>query len=185
LAAALAKEAPTDAVHAQLAYGHNGIGWMLWQMGKLAEALKALEQGRDIRQALVDANPTVISFQSALADSHENIGAVLQMTGKLAEALKAFEKVRDIRQKQADANRDVTSYQSDLAPDGEGRRGFERPLAGTPRPDHREAQGRTGKTGVGENPCFPGRFARPALKPCRFGGSFVIPSGAKGLDNGH
>jgi serine/threonine-protein kinase len=115
LAAALEAEAPTDAVRAQLAYGHYGIGVVLAQTGKPAESLQAHEQALAIQQQLADANPAVTQFQSDLAISHFGIGNLLAYTGKPAEALQAHEKARAIRQKLADANPAVTQFQSYLA----------------------------------------------------------------------
>jgi tetratricopeptide (TPR) repeat protein len=115
LAAALEAEAPTDAVRMQLAYGHNGIGVVLSQTGKPANALQEYQKALAIRQQLADANPAVTAFQSDLAASHLNIGIVLSQTGKPAEALQEFQEVRAIRQQLADANPTVTAFQSDLA----------------------------------------------------------------------
>jgi serine/threonine-protein kinase len=115
LAAALEADAPSDAVRAQLASGHNSIGQMLSAKGKPAEALAALERGRAIRQQLADANPTVTQHQQDLAQSHGNIGVVLERMGKLAEALAAYEQARTIRQKLAEANPTVTQLQAELA----------------------------------------------------------------------
>jgi serine/threonine-protein kinase len=115
LAAALEAETPSDAVRAQLAYGHNGIGVVQYQTGKLAEALEEYQKARAIRQKLADANPAVTAIQSDLAASHLNIGMVLSQMGKLAEALKEFDRARAIRQRLADANPGVAAFQSDLA----------------------------------------------------------------------
>jgi tetratricopeptide (TPR) repeat protein len=91
-----------------LASAHHDIGRVLFDTGKLAEALRAGEQARDINQKLVAANPTVPAFQRELARNHNGIGYVLNQTGKRAEALRAFEQARDIEQKLADANPTVT-----------------------------------------------------------------------------
>jgi tetratricopeptide (TPR) repeat protein len=115
LAATLEAEAPTDAVRAQLAYGHHGIGRELYDTGKPAEALQEIQKARDIQQELADANPAVTAFQSDLAQSHYALGWLLFETGKPAEALREMQKARDIRQKLADVNPAVTAFQSDLA----------------------------------------------------------------------
>jgi serine/threonine-protein kinase len=115
LAAALEAEAPTEAVRTQRAYGHHGIGIVLFNTGKPAEGLKQLQKARAIRQQVADANPAVTEFQSNLAQSHSNIGPVLRETGKPAEALQELQKALAIQKKLADANPAVTQFQSDLA----------------------------------------------------------------------
>jgi eukaryotic-like serine/threonine-protein kinase len=51
LAAALDAESPTEAVPTQLASGHDGIGYVLLQTGKPAEALKEYQKAVDIRKS--------------------------------------------------------------------------------------------------------------------------------------
>jgi serine/threonine-protein kinase len=115
LAAALEAEAPTTAVRAQLAWGHHGIGLVLSDTEKQAEAVKEWQKALAIRQKLADANPAVAELQQALALTHYNIGFELAQTGKPAEALTGWRKALAIQQKLADANPAVTGYQSDLA----------------------------------------------------------------------
>jgi serine/threonine-protein kinase len=115
LAAALEAEAPTEAVSAQLASAHNGIGGVLFDTGRPAEALKECQKALAIRQKLADARPGLTELQSDLAQSHNNLGLIMSKTGQPAEALKEYHKARDIRQKLADASPAVTQFQSELA----------------------------------------------------------------------
>jgi tetratricopeptide (TPR) repeat protein len=115
LAAALETEAPTDAVRAQLAAGHNGIGGVLHDTGRPAEALKEFQKTLAIRRQLADANPAVTELQKDLAQCHHNIGIELTHVGKPAEALQENEKGLAILQKLAEANPAVTEFQFNLA----------------------------------------------------------------------
>jgi serine/threonine protein kinase/tetratricopeptide (TPR) repeat protein len=115
LAAALEAEAPTNAVRQQLAKGHNSIGGVLSETGKLAEALKEYQKALAIRQPLADANPAVTDFQRDLAQSHNNIALVLSHTGKPAEALQESQQALAIVQQLAESNPTVTDFQRGLA----------------------------------------------------------------------
>jgi serine/threonine protein kinase len=115
LAAALEAESPTEAVRAQLAHAHNGIGNALWDTGKLAEALEEWQKALAIRQKLVNANSAVPEFQRDLRQSHYNIAIGLRNTGKPADAVKEYQKALAIQQEVADANPGVITDQSLLA----------------------------------------------------------------------
>jgi tetratricopeptide (TPR) repeat protein len=115
LAAALESEAPTDAVRAQLAYGHYGIGAVLFEAGKPAEALKEFHKSLAIRQQLADANVAVPAFQYDLAQSHRSLAYVLIAIGQPAEALEANRKALPIFQKLVDNLPAVTNYRYNLA----------------------------------------------------------------------
>ena len=115
LAAALEAVAPTDAARAQVAYAHHGIGRVLWNTGKPAEALQEYQKAVDIRQKLVDANPAASEFQRDLALSHNYIGHTLLEAGKPGETLKEFQEAVEIQQRLADAYPAVVEFQSDLA----------------------------------------------------------------------
>jgi tetratricopeptide (TPR) repeat protein len=114
LAAAMEAEAPTDAVRTQLAYGHNGAGWVLARTGKPAEALVEYQRALAVRQKLADANPAVTEFQKDVANSHYNIGNVLDELGRPAEGLQEYQKALAIRQKLAVANPADTALQFNL-----------------------------------------------------------------------
>jgi serine/threonine-protein kinase len=115
LAAALEAESPTDAVRQQLARSHRGIGAILSDAEKRAEALQADQRALAIQQKLADANPADTQFQLDLAVSHNNIGLDLSRTGKSAEALQAHQQALGIQQKLADDNPADTQFQRDLA----------------------------------------------------------------------
>src|SRR5262249_25366720 len=78
IALALSGEGPNDAARASLAQSYYSSGHVLSKMGKPAQALETEIKGREIRQKLVDANPSVDQFQSDLADSHYVIGTLLK-----------------------------------------------------------------------------------------------------------
>jgi tetratricopeptide (TPR) repeat protein len=121
LAAALEAESPTDDVRVLLAYGHNGIGFVLDVMVKPAEALDAFRKALAIYQQLPEAEqypqpgfgPTFgVQLQAGVLTS---IGKSLADLGKPAEGLESFRKASDIMQKLADAypaNQLVQSYLS-------------------------------------------------------------------------
>jgi serine/threonine-protein kinase len=115
LGTALEAEAPTDALRSLLGAAHFGIGWVLREKGKLAEALTAFQRALAIRQQLADAHPAATPRQQDLAASYNSIAVVLNQTGRLAEALAAHERARDIRQRLVDAQPAATLLRQDLA----------------------------------------------------------------------
>ena len=114
-AAALEDDGTTDMSRQALAASQFGIAVALSDMGQLVEALAAYESARALRQALVDAHPAIIKYQSELADCYNNIGNLLKKTGKPTEAMAAHQRARDLRQTLVDAQPGVTEYLSDLA----------------------------------------------------------------------
>ena len=121
LAAALEAESPTDAVRVQLAFGHNGIGFVLDITGKSVEALDSYRQALAIYQKLRESGQyhdpgQGLKFGLQLqAGTHMSIGVTLAMAGKPAEGLESFRKASDIMQKLADANPANTTVQAYLA----------------------------------------------------------------------
>jgi tetratricopeptide (TPR) repeat protein len=73
----------------RLSVSHDRLGHVLLEQGKLAEALKAYQDGLAIADRLAKTNPSNVSWQHDLAVSHNRVGNVLRKQGKLAEALKA------------------------------------------------------------------------------------------------
>jgi serine/threonine protein kinase/Tfp pilus assembly protein PilF len=115
IATALKAESTADAVQVVLAQGYNNMAKVLALTGKPTEALVAYETARDIRQRLVDTNPTSTQFQRDLAQSYHNVGYTLAESGKPELALAAFEKGRNTRQDLLGANPAVVDLQADLA----------------------------------------------------------------------
>jgi tetratricopeptide (TPR) repeat protein len=121
LAAALEAQSPTDAVRVQLAFGHNGIGFVLFDTGKWAEALDAFRNALAIYQKLPEAGQYFIPDQGPTfglqmqAGVYESIGNVLPALGKRADGLESRRKALDILQKLANANPDSISVQKYLA----------------------------------------------------------------------
>jgi tetratricopeptide (TPR) repeat protein len=95
----------------------QNIAGLLNLSGKPAEALSAFETALAIKQALVDAHPTVTEFQSGVATMFRDIGQLKAGMGKPAEALASLEKARAIHQSLVDANREVVEFQYLLALD--------------------------------------------------------------------
>jgi serine/threonine protein kinase/tetratricopeptide (TPR) repeat protein len=121
LAAALEVESPTDAVRVQLAIGHNGIGFALDGMGKLAETLDSYRKALAIYQKLPEAGqypqpgygPTFgLQLQ---AGTYMSIGSVLSNSGKVADGLESLRTASDILEKLAKANPANNSVQEYLA----------------------------------------------------------------------
>jgi tetratricopeptide (TPR) repeat protein len=84
-------------------------------MGDPAGALTAHGKALAIRERLVDAHPSVNSFQQELSISHNNIGLLLSGTGDPAGALTAYGKSLAIQQKLVDAHPNVPEYRNTLA----------------------------------------------------------------------
>jgi tetratricopeptide (TPR) repeat protein len=105
LAAALEAESPTDAVRAQLAFGHNGIGFVLEDMGKPAEALDAYRKALAIYQKLPEAGQYLVPGQGptfglqAQAGAYNSIGHLLCNRGEVAHGLEALREASDIMDK--------------------------------------------------------------------------------------
>jgi serine/threonine protein kinase/tetratricopeptide (TPR) repeat protein len=121
LAAALEAESPTDAVLAHLAFGHDGIGIVLDETGKPAEALDSLRKALAIYQKLPETGQYLVPGQGPAftlqiqAGTYMSIGMVLSKAGKAAEALESYRKAAHIMQKLANANPANTSVQLYLA----------------------------------------------------------------------
>ncbi len=70
----LADANPADTEYQRdLAKSYNSIGFVLDEIGKTDEGLKALDSALAIRQKLADANPTVAAFQFDVATTHPHI----------------------------------------------------------------------------------------------------------------
>lgn len=122
LGAALAAESPTDAVRAQLACGHNGIGFVLDHTGKLAEALESYRQALAIYQTLPETGQFTLQprFGPAFglqlqSGTFMSIGSVLAKSGKFADGLESLRQSSDILEKLAKANPGNKSVQEYLA----------------------------------------------------------------------
>jgi tetratricopeptide (TPR) repeat protein len=121
LAVALEAESPTGAVSVQLAFAHNGIAFMLTDMGKPAEALDSYRKALEIYQKLSEAGQYLVPSQGPTfggqlqAGTYMSIAYMLDETGKSAEGLESYRKAWDILQKLANANPANTSVQTYLA----------------------------------------------------------------------
>src|SRR5579864_8665402 len=122
LGAALEAESPTDAARAQLACGHNGIGFVLERTGKPAEALESFRKALAIYQTLPEGGQFMLQprfgpvFGLQLqTGTYISIGSVLSRMGNLADGLQSLQKASDILEKLANANPANNSVQEYLA----------------------------------------------------------------------
>jgi serine/threonine protein kinase/tetratricopeptide (TPR) repeat protein len=121
LAAALEAESPTDAVRVIRAYGYNGIGFVLDDTGKKAEALDAYRKALALYRKLPESgqfHDPGQGFKFGLqlqTGTLSSIGVVLATTGKLAEGLGSFRKASEIMERLAEAHPANTSVQAYLA----------------------------------------------------------------------
>jgi eukaryotic-like serine/threonine-protein kinase len=126
LAAALEAESPTDAVRVLLAFGHNGVGFVLQSREKLAEALECFGKALAFYQKLPEAGQYEVPGQGPTfglqlqAGTYFSIGEALSGTGKRADALESYLKALDIMEKLANAYPANTTIQKYLAMCREG-----------------------------------------------------------------
>ena len=83
--------------------------------GKPAEALESFGKALTIEQKLVDANPSVTGFQSALAEFLLSTGFLLARIGRLNEAFDLYVREEAIRRTLLDKNPTLPDYQNGLA----------------------------------------------------------------------
>ncbi len=91
------------------------VGYVTWEIGREADALKSYERARDIQVRLCQAHPEVARFQAYLAATWNNLGNLQRETGKPQEALQSFGRARDIRQRLVKAHPEVSEHQAGLA----------------------------------------------------------------------
>ena len=88
---------------------------MLYDLGRLAEALASHENARAINERLAREHPTVTAYQNDLASNELNIGNAHRALSQPGEALKSYEKARAIRERLAREHPTITQFQYDLA----------------------------------------------------------------------
>ena len=109
-------EHPTDSrLWGQLAQTCNNIAQLQHDAGELEEALCSYERARQLREKLVDNNPTWPDNQRDLGASCINIGNLYRDTDRQAEALRSYERACIILTKLVNANPLVPEYQNMLA----------------------------------------------------------------------
>src|SRR5438477_251368 len=87
---------PWPSGQTRLAVAHGNIGLLLNELGRTAEAVTALEQGRSIYQHLADAHLNASRFQDNLAACDNNLGLLLTGAGRAADALAALHRGREV-----------------------------------------------------------------------------------------
>ena len=110
-AVALANELVTqtdDVERAQstLAYAHILRGFILLDMGALADAAIQLEAAARIRTTLLEQDPGNSALQRSLATTHATLGICYREAGRLEEALPHYQAAFDMRRKLLEAQPD-------------------------------------------------------------------------------
>jgi serine/threonine protein kinase len=112
----LATEFPTvPAYRFSLARGHNGLGVLLYDLGKWDLAEIEHRAGLDIHQKLVAEFPAVAAYREDLATSHNNLGLVLKAVGKRDRAESEYRAAIDLRKKLAAEFPSFREYRQGLA----------------------------------------------------------------------
>jgi tetratricopeptide (TPR) repeat protein len=75
-----------------LAEYSTGLGSLLIDAHRAAEACEALRKAVAIWSSLVTAHPDVLEYQVGLANSYHGLGAATHDTGKLSEAVEIYQK---------------------------------------------------------------------------------------------
>jgi tetratricopeptide (TPR) repeat protein len=114
-----------------LAICYNSIGDVLAQTGKSTEAREAYRTALSILQKLVDAQPTVLAYQTEVARCQNNIGRLQVRQKQFTDAFIAFDAALTIRQKLIKHDPYSVYYTSELA-DSLAARGQARVRAGQP-----------------------------------------------------
>jgi tetratricopeptide (TPR) repeat protein len=98
-----------------LSISHQGIGNVLSDMGKPADAIAEYRKALEINQKQDAEDPTGTRVRGGLAGNHNSLANMLSKTGKLAEAEAEFRKAVAIRQKLVDDNPADTGRRRRLA----------------------------------------------------------------------
>ena len=99
----------------RLAYGHNGLGNLLYGMGKMTAAEAEYREALALWQKLADDNSAVADFRNRVAGSHNNLGNMLVEAGRLTAAEAEYGEALAILQRLADDNPAVADYRNRLA----------------------------------------------------------------------
>ncbi len=94
---------------------HDQLGDILVDAGNLAEALRAYEASKAIRERLTERDPENTDWQRDLSVSHNYVGAVYEAQGRLAEALREYEASKAIRERLTERDPENTDWQRDLS----------------------------------------------------------------------
>ena len=79
-----------EAMPEELARTLNNLGRLQQTTGRAAEALECHSAARDLRRAIVSANPNDLDARSLLGSSYNNLGLTYMDLGRPAEAIEAF-----------------------------------------------------------------------------------------------
>jgi tetratricopeptide (TPR) repeat protein len=102
-------------VDRQMANIYGRQGDVLRSTGKADVALKTLyQQSFDLRQKLVDEDPTNEAYQLDLANAYSRLGTAQSALGKLDESLPPYIHALDIRSKFAQRHKDDVNWQRSL-----------------------------------------------------------------------
>ena len=71
---------------------YSEIGHALWATGRPNEALESSEKAREMREVLIETNPSVTEYRSDLAVTIGFIGVLREEAGQFAEATARFRK---------------------------------------------------------------------------------------------
>jgi tetratricopeptide (TPR) repeat protein len=99
----------------ELAVSDDNIAAVLFNEGKLNEALASYMEGLAIRQMLTEKDKTNTESQRDLSVIHDNIGYILFNEGKLDEALRAYNDSLAIIRTLAQMDEANASWQRDLS----------------------------------------------------------------------
>jgi tetratricopeptide (TPR) repeat protein len=91
------------------------VGYIEWELLRTQDARQAYERARVLFEALVKAQPDVLSYQQNLALTHNNLGNLLRELGKREEALVQHRQAGELRQQLVKAQPELHEYQNDLA----------------------------------------------------------------------
>ncbi len=98
-----------------LAYGHELLGMMMLDKGRLAEGMVEYRRALALRQRLVDDDPAIARFRSELALHHNGLGLALAAMGKLSDAEAEYRAALGLLQDLANDNPAVSKYGHNLA----------------------------------------------------------------------
>jgi eukaryotic-like serine/threonine-protein kinase len=111
----IAQRANEPGLQSELADAYFRVGKITSEIDSKAEALKAHEQARALRQILADARPDETRLQADVASSEHDIGVLLHETGRTAEALLSYERSQKIHERLARAEPGVADHPSAIA----------------------------------------------------------------------
>jgi serine/threonine-protein kinase len=105
----------TSEYEERLARGHEELGIVYADMGRLDQAEAEFRQTRDIEERLIESDPARAEHRQLLATAYTDLGNIAYLTDRMDAAEAAYGQAVTIQEKLATEHRDEPQYQAALA----------------------------------------------------------------------